>query len=263
NLAEAEYSVALFMYMRLLGYPSERISILTTYNGQKHLIRDVINQRCAGNPYFGQPHKVTTVDRFQGQQNDYIILSLVRTKAVGHLRDVRRLVVAMSRARLGLYIFARVSLFENCFELTPAFKQLTARPLQLHIRPHEYYSQEQPRDEKPDQIIKDMPEMTNFVYNMYMHMMQTSQKYRQQQQQKLAPPPEETQKDAAVDPARGSSEEPQPETPMEQENPGEASSEPNTENAKEEGGQDAVDHAKMPEHPGRDSDSDEEEEQEQ
>lgn len=59
-------------------------------------------------------------------------------------RDVRRLVVAMSRARLGLYIFARVSLFENCFELTPAFKQLTARPLQLHIRPHEYYSQEQP-----------------------------------------------------------------------------------------------------------------------
>lgn len=59
-------------------------------------------------------------------------------------RDVRRLVVAMSRARLGLYIFARVSLFQNCFELTPAFNQLTARPLQLHIRPHEYYNQEQP-----------------------------------------------------------------------------------------------------------------------
>ena len=59
-------------------------------------------------------------------------------------RDVRRLVVAMSRARLGLYIFARVSLFQNCFELTPVFNQLTARPMQLHIRPHEYYSQEQP-----------------------------------------------------------------------------------------------------------------------
>lgn len=59
-------------------------------------------------------------------------------------RDVRRLVVAMSRARLGLYIFARVSLFQNCFELTPAFNQLTARPLQLHIRPHEYFGQEKP-----------------------------------------------------------------------------------------------------------------------
>lgn len=62
NLAEAEYSVALYMYMRLLGYPADRISILTTYNGQKHLIRDVINQRCGGNPFFGQPNKVK--DRF-------------------------------------------------------------------------------------------------------------------------------------------------------------------------------------------------------
>lgn len=30
------------------------------------------------------------MDRFQGQQNDYILLSLVRTKAVGHLRYVTR-----------------------------------------------------------------------------------------------------------------------------------------------------------------------------
>lgn len=35
NLAEAEYCVALFMYMRMIGYPAEKISILTTYNGQK------------------------------------------------------------------------------------------------------------------------------------------------------------------------------------------------------------------------------------
>ena len=51
--------MALFMYMRLIGYPASKISILTTYNGQKHLIRDVINQRCADNPLIGQPHKVS------------------------------------------------------------------------------------------------------------------------------------------------------------------------------------------------------------
>ena len=62
------------------------------------------------------------MDRYQGQQNDYIILSLVRTKHIGHLRDVRRLVVAMSRARLGLYVLARISLFRSCSELQPAFK---------------------------------------------------------------------------------------------------------------------------------------------
>ena len=68
--------------------------------------------------------QVTTVDRYQGQQNDYIILSLVRTRHVGHLRDVRRLVVAMSRARLGLYVLARVSLFSSCTELQPTWKQV-------------------------------------------------------------------------------------------------------------------------------------------
>uniref|UniRef100_A0A8D2I7R4 RNA helicase aquarius n=1 Tax=Urocitellus parryii TaxID=9999 RepID=A0A8D2I7R4_UROPR len=182
NLGEAEYVVALFMYMCLLGYPADRISILTTYNGQKHLIRDIINRRCGNNPLIGRPNKVTTVDRFQGQQNDYILLSLVRTRAVGHLRDVRRLVVAMSRARLGLYIFARVSLFQNCFELTPAFSQLTARPLHLHIIPTEPFPTTRKNGERPShevQIIKNMPQMANFVYNMYMHLIQTTHHYHQ------------------------------------------------------------------------------------
>ncbi len=43
NLGEAEYVVAVYMYMRLLGYPSEKISIITSYNGQKALISDIIN----------------------------------------------------------------------------------------------------------------------------------------------------------------------------------------------------------------------------
>lgn len=59
NLGEAEYVVAVFMYMRLMGYPAEKISILTTYNGQKHLIRDVINQRCSKNPFIGRPYTVS------------------------------------------------------------------------------------------------------------------------------------------------------------------------------------------------------------
>lgn len=133
NLGEAEYVVSMFQYMRVLGYPASKISILTTYNGQKHLIRDVIERRCANHPLFGRPSKVTTVDRFQGQQNDYILLSLVRTRVVGHLRDVRRLVVAMSRARLGVYVFCRRSLFEQCYELQNTFRLLLQRPDKLAV----------------------------------------------------------------------------------------------------------------------------------
>ena len=173
NLAEAEYVVAVYMYMRLLGYPAEKISILTTYNGQKHLLRDVINARCGENPLIGRPHKVTTVDKFQGQQNDYILVSLVRTKAVGHLRDVRRLVVALSRARLGLYIFGRVIIFENCCELQKAFKILLERPTELKLVPGEIYGEceRQAADvvaEDKCETMHSMTGMADYVYKFYM-----------------------------------------------------------------------------------------------
>ena len=62
--------------MRILGYPSERITVLTTYNGQKHLLHDVLSHRCGSNPLLGMPSLIATVDKFQGSQNDFILLSL-------------------------------------------------------------------------------------------------------------------------------------------------------------------------------------------
>ena len=44
--------------------------MLTTYNGQKALLKDVFKARCANNPIYGMPAKITTVDKYQGQQND-------------------------------------------------------------------------------------------------------------------------------------------------------------------------------------------------
>jgi len=70
NLGEAEYAVAIYQYMRLLGYPASKISILTTYAGQRALIMDVLNHRCAKNSLIGMPKIVTTVDKYQGEQND-------------------------------------------------------------------------------------------------------------------------------------------------------------------------------------------------
>ena len=47
---------------------------------------------------------------------------MTRTRSPGYLRDIRRLTVALSRARLGLYIFGRRSIFESSPELIQAFK---------------------------------------------------------------------------------------------------------------------------------------------
>ena len=141
NMGEAEYVVALFQFMVLIGIPADKISILTTYNGQKALLDDIINQRCGpGTPLAGaRPGAVSTVDHYQGQQNDYILLSLVRTNAVGHLRDVRRLVVAVSRARLGLYVFGRRQVFDGCHELRFTMDQFWQRPDKLELVTGEHY----------------------------------------------------------------------------------------------------------------------------
>jgi intron-binding protein aquarius len=47
----------------------------------------------------------------------------------------------MSRARLGFYVFCRKALFENCYELTPAFAHLVRRPSRLHLVPNEIHPQ--------------------------------------------------------------------------------------------------------------------------
>ena len=57
---------------------------------------------------------------------------------------IRRLVVALSRARLGLYVFGRRALFERCSELAPAFKLLLSRPTQLLLMGAETYPTNRP-----------------------------------------------------------------------------------------------------------------------
>ncbi|KAI9167360.1 RNA helicase aquarius [Paramyrothecium foliicola] len=171
NLGEAEYAVAIYQYMRLLGYPADKISILTTYAGQRALIRDVLGHRCARNPVFGLPKAVATVDKYQGEQNDYIILSLTRTSRVGYLRDVRRMTVAVSRARLGLYILGRREVFEACTELRPAFDLLLQRPDKLTLMTGEMWPSERQIAEdsevaEGEALMEGVEHLGQFVFEM-------------------------------------------------------------------------------------------------
>ncbi|KAI5360934.1 putative intron-binding protein aquarius [Septoria linicola] len=147
NLGEAEYAVALYQYMRLLGYPAEKISIVTAYSGQRALIRDVLKHRCETNRLFGMPGWVGTVDKYQGEQNDYVILSLTRTKSPGYLRDLRRLTVALSRARLGLYVLGRKEVFESSLELREAFALFFERGTKLELVTDEMFPTKRAVDE--------------------------------------------------------------------------------------------------------------------
>ena len=180
NLGEAEYVVALFQYMVLIGYPPEKISILTTYNGQRELIQDIVSQRCGPDtPLAGvRPKAISTVDQYQGQQNDYILLSLVRTKTVGHLRDVRRLVVALSRARLGLYVFCRQGVFGKCHELKNAMRQFEENGRGNKLRlvmgetfPTERKAADEIADKETVFEVQDVSVLGSMVYKLEEEMM--------------------------------------------------------------------------------------------
>ena len=87
---------------------SERtdFGIITPYRGQARLIRRLLKMQ----HYFRKLKRhitVGTVDGFQGQERDVIVISLVRDNAdgnIGFLRDLRRMNVAITRARMKLII---------------------------------------------------------------------------------------------------------------------------------------------------------------
>jgi intron-binding protein aquarius len=113
NLGEAEFIVAFYMYLRLNGVDRKNVSILSSYNGQRLLIDDILKTRCGSNPLFGLPAVSTTIDQYQGQENKIVLVSLVRTESPGHNSDSRRLVCAFSRASQGLFVFGRRAILES------------------------------------------------------------------------------------------------------------------------------------------------------
>ncbi|KHN94399.1 uncharacterized protein MAM_07715 [Metarhizium album ARSEF 1941] len=107
NFTEAQMVVAFVQYLvDLQKFPPERITMLTYYRGQV----DLLNKQLAANQRLASLEtdwSVRTVDGFQGEENDIIILSLVRgpNGKAGFLTQENRAIVGLSRARFGMYIF--------------------------------------------------------------------------------------------------------------------------------------------------------------
>lgn len=111
NLHEAKLLTALCRYLIQQGYQREQIAVLTAYSGQLHnLRREMLNEEKEG--YF-EGVRVTSVDNFQGEESDIILLSLVRSKKIGFLKIENRVCVALSRARKGFFILGNAKLLEE------------------------------------------------------------------------------------------------------------------------------------------------------
>lgn len=112
NRAEAELTLqTLQQYLEKIGKQrileeSIDVGIISPYRAQVQLLRKELRKREFFRPY---RHLLTvnTVDGFQGQERDIILISLVRSNDggdIGFLRDLRRMNVAITRARMKLII---------------------------------------------------------------------------------------------------------------------------------------------------------------
>lgn len=110
NIHEANYMVALCRYLLKQGYKQTQITLLTMYRGQ--LLE--IKQRMKRKEFEGV--RVAAVDDFQGEENDIILLSLVRSNSDGHigfLKTENRICVSLSRAKMGLYVIGNFSMLQS------------------------------------------------------------------------------------------------------------------------------------------------------
>lgn len=111
NTFEANFVSALCAHLVSCGYEESQITVLSPYLGQVRLLkkriqRDPTTQQIA----------VTAVDNFQGEENDIIVISLVRSnraRQMGFLAVENRINVALTRARHGIFIVGNADMLEK------------------------------------------------------------------------------------------------------------------------------------------------------
>lgn len=107
NQHEARFVVELCKYFLCQEYLPSQITILTTYTGQLFCLRKLMPAKTFAGV------KVHVVDKYQGEENDIILLSLVRSNQegkVGFLQISNRICVALSRAKKGMYCIGNMQM---------------------------------------------------------------------------------------------------------------------------------------------------------
>ncbi|XP_061178064.1 NFX1-type zinc finger-containing protein 1-like [Saccostrea echinata] len=114
NIHEAKLVKRLCRYFLQQDYDRSQITILTAYTGQILALKKEMPK------HEFEGIRITSVDNFQGEENDIIILSLVRSNnlgSTGFLKIDNRICVALSRARKGMFVIGNFDLLCSESEL--------------------------------------------------------------------------------------------------------------------------------------------------
>jgi ATP-dependent RNA/DNA helicase IGHMBP2 len=125
NPGEAALAVRIVLALREAGVAGTDVAVITPYNAQVQLLRE----RLRGEPDV----EIGTVDGLQGREKEAVVLSLVRSNErgeVGFLAELRRLNVALTRARRHLTVIADSATLAHDADL---------RDLVEHLQQHAHY----------------------------------------------------------------------------------------------------------------------------
>ena len=109
NNHEAAFISKLCKYLLQQGYKASQITVLTPYSGQIIML----SRHMRGKRFEGV--RVCIVDSYQGEENDIILLSLVRSNqdnSIGFLAIENRICVSLSRAKVGMYVIGNFTLLQ-------------------------------------------------------------------------------------------------------------------------------------------------------
>lgn len=146
NEEEAMFVAGFYRYLQKNGVEPKRITILTFYNGQrKRILKEIKNLTDITGP--GTYHNVKTIDSYQGEENDIVLLSTVRSGEdgkIGFLANENRVTVALSRAKLGFYLFGNAralsrgsTLWTNVINIMQASPRRIYHQLPIRCQKHQ------------------------------------------------------------------------------------------------------------------------------
>ena len=101
NPEQAERTAAEVRRLLSRGLPATELAVITPYDAQARLLRDTLADAVSAGLEVG------TVDGFQGREKEAVVVDLVRSNdaaQLGFLRDVRRMNVALTRAKRFLLV---------------------------------------------------------------------------------------------------------------------------------------------------------------
>ena len=160
NEYEAKYLIRLCNYLLQQNYTEDQITILTLYVGQVLLLRKEAKK-------YNINVRISSVDNYQGEECDIILLSLVRSNKkfeIGFLKTFNRVCVAFSRARYGFYIIGNLECIIKGEELNLTKKENYNKPKNINI--FEQKKEEDKSENKMESVwkqIKELAEKKNII----------------------------------------------------------------------------------------------------